>query len=112
MDNIEIQVFGSLSQPVDGYAKCGSESCESIPTTGDQFLDLIDYLNASDIKDKVAVNFIDLGQVDIDKYQNIKQRLNRGISPPIVLIANEQYHYGISKEHILDIVREMLDEFA
>lgn len=109
MDNIEIQVFGSFSLPVDGYGKCG-ESCESIPTTGELFLDLVNYINASEIKDKVEVSFIDLKEVDIEKYQEIKQRLNRGISTPIVVIANEQYHYGISKEHILDMVREMLDE--
>jgi hypothetical protein len=75
------------------------------------YQELVDYIDASDIKDLVEVSFTDLMEDDIEPYQTIKQLLNRGFSPPIISICNQKYlHGGISKEQIHKVTKEVLEK--
>jgi hypothetical protein len=75
------------------------------------YQELVDYIDASGIKDLVEISFTDLIEDDIEPYQTIEQLLNRGFSPPIISIGNQKYlHGGISKEQIHKIAKEVLDK--
>lgn len=78
---------------------------------GEVFEELKEFINDSDVKGNVELEFIDLDKIDIEKeYERIYETINRGFEAPITVIDNIiRYYGGISAALIYKDVKELLE---
>ncbi|WPC40565.1 hypothetical protein [Clostridium sp. JS66] len=78
---------------------------------GEVFEELKEFINDSDVKDNVELEFIDLDKIDIEKkYERVYETINNGFEPPITVIDNIiRYYGGVSAALIYKDVKELLE---
>ncbi|MFZ5975694.1 MAG: hypothetical protein ACOYU3_09920 [Bacillota bacterium] len=112
MEKVKIEVFGLKGQAAGGGGcgpGCGPAGCGPQLTMGEMFDILEEFIEASDIKDKVELRFIDLFEEDIDGYADVSKAISRGFMIPLTAIDGKlRFHRGISNELIYEAVAEKL----
>ncbi|MBC8061874.1 MAG: hypothetical protein H7Y18_14575 [Clostridiaceae bacterium] len=89
-----------------GEGKCGSKEKKS---QGNMFLELESFIDASDIKNKVKLYFIELDNKKIGGNEEIQEIIDRGFEAPIVVIDGiVRYFGGISNLLIYNDIKELL----
>ena len=84
--------------------------CSSTITAEEAYRQLASFLYNSSIKDKIETTFIDLIKEKTEKYDMIRELLERGFELPLVFINNEVKLYGsLFHDFIFDYVVEALE---
>lgn len=87
--------------------KCGDKGNKSV---GDMFLDLDNFLKASDVKNMVELEFIELDKNKIGGNEEIEDIIHRGFDAPIIVIDEiVRYYGGISNLLIYNDIKELLE---
>ena len=111
-EKIKVEVFGINDQAAGGGCGpgcCGPAGCGPQLTMGEMFEQLEEFIQASDIKDKVELQFIDVIDDDIDGYSDINRAMEKGFVIPLTAIDGKlRFHRGISNEMIYEAVNEKL----
>jgi len=94
-----IQIAGRSSN-TGGCSGCGSSS-EISKTVGQQYQELIDYLNNSDIKNAVKLEFYDLKKVNVLDYDDIRILTEMDYEGPFVVIDGIVRYYGGISGHLI-----------
>lgn len=101
-----IEIAGRTSS-TEGCAGCGSSS-EGSKTIGQQYQELIEYINNSDLKDKVKLEFYDLKKINVLDYDDIRILTEMDYESPFVVIDGiVRYYGGISGHLIYKDVKEL-----
>lgn len=87
-------------------SECGSNEKKSV---GDMFLELESFILASDIKDAVKLQFIELDKNKVGGNEEVEDVINRGFESPIVVIDGiVRYYGGISNLLVYNDIKELL----
>jgi len=88
---------------------CHKVASKENKSTGDLFYSLVDFIELSDVKEKVDLEFIELDKNKIGGSAEIEEILERGFEAPIVVIDGiVRYYGGISNLLIYEDVKELL----
>ncbi|MFZ5973908.1 MAG: hypothetical protein ACOYU3_00675 [Bacillota bacterium] len=110
-EKIKVEVFGIRDQAASsgcggGCCDCGSD-CGPQATMGEMFEQLQDFIEASDMKDRVELAFIDVINDDMDGYADVNMAMERGFMIPLTAIDGKlRFHRGISNEMIYEAITE------
>jgi len=97
-----------VSEETSSCGGCGSKVSKS---TGQHYIELIEFINNSSVKNKVEINFLDLNKINILDHDNIRTLDEFGYEAPFVVVDNiVRYYGGISSELIYEDVRELLED--
>ena len=89
-----------------GCIKCGSKEKKSV---GDMFLELENFIGATEVKGRVELEFIELDKLNIGENEEIEDIINRGFESPIVVIDGiVRYYGGISNLLVYNDIKELL----
>ena len=98
---------GCNSKKSGGCGNCGSKDKKSV---GDMFLELENFIFASDVKGRVELQFIELDKNKIGGNEEIEDIIDRGFEAPIVVIDGiVRYYGGISNALVYDDIKELLE---
>lgn len=93
--------------------KCCSGGALNISkTVEDLYKELEEFINNSDVKNDVELEFIDLEKINLEEEQfyRIKEILDKGFEPPITVVDDIiRYYGGISNAYIYNDVKELLE---
>lgn len=102
-----IQIAGRLSN-TESCSGCGSGN-EPSKTVGQQYEELLEFINNSDIKDMVKLEFYDLKKINVLDYDDIRILTEMDYEAPFVVIDGiVRYYGGISEQLIYKDVKELL----
>ncbi len=96
-EKIKIQMFGHKDGIVPASRGWGSRTrCGSggNPITFKMYEELKAFLEDTDVKDKIEIEFIDIDKDDLSKYPKEGKLLNRGFKLPITFISGEPIFSG------------------
>lgn len=106
----------------DGCSGCSSKknSCSGCgggcktntsKTVGDSYKELIKFIEESDVKNQIVIEFIDLDKTKLEgQFDRIKDIIDRGFEPPITVIDSIiRYYGGISNSLIYKDIKELLE---
>ncbi|NLZ49689.1 MAG: hypothetical protein GX895_13110 [Clostridiales bacterium] len=100
--------IANKSATIGGCAGCSSSSKAS-KTVGQQYQELIEYINNSDIKEKVRLEFYDLKKINVLDYDDIRILTELDYEAPFVVIDGiVRYYGGISNYLIYKDVKELI----
>jgi len=89
-----------------GCGKCSSKEKKSV---GDMFLELENFIGATEVKSRVELKFIELDKNKIGQNEEIEDIINRGFESPIVVIDGiVRYYGGISNLLVYNDIKELL----
>jgi len=89
-----------------GCIKCGSKEKRNV---GDMFLELKNFIGATEVKSRVELKFIELDKNKIGQNEEIEDIINRGFESPIVVIDGiVRYYGGISNLLVYNDIKELL----
>lgn len=96
-EKIKVQMFGNKNQLV--AESCGwgpSTDCGpgQDPTTLEIYEELKIFLEDTDVKDKIEIEFIDIDKDDLSNYPRERKILNSGYQLPITFIARKPAFSG------------------
>lgn len=94
---IKVQMFGNRNQLVPESCGWGpSTSCGpgQDPRTLEIYEELKTFLENTDVKDKIEMEFIDIDKDDLSKYPKERKLLDVGYQLPITLIASKPAFSG------------------
>ena len=115
-NKIAIQIFGLRDESIaeSGCDGADNNSCSSCggcgvsPTMGAMFESLVEIMEMSDINDRITLQFIDVNEDNLDKYEAVKKLLDSGISLPVTAIDGvPRFYGGLSVQMIYEAVTEM-----
>lgn len=90
----------------NGCTSCGSKEKKSV---ADMFLELENFIEASDVKSMVDLQFIELEKNKIGWNEEIDDIIDRGFDPPIIVIDGiVRYYGGISNLLVYNDIKELL----
>ncbi|MDT8900298.1 hypothetical protein [Anaeroselena agilis] len=109
---ITIEVFGLRNESVNGGGccdgGCGPGGCGPAPTMGEMYQELVEFMEQSELKDKVALQFIDVMADNLDGYESVKKVLDKGLGLPVTAINGKAIFYGgLSVPKIYDEVKKI-----
>lgn len=109
---IVIEVFGIKNESAGGGdcgpGCCGPGSCGPAPTMGEMFQDFVNFIEKSEVKDKVTLRFIDVMEDNLDEYESVKKVLAQGYGLPLTVInGNARFYGGLSIEMIHEEIKKM-----
>lgn len=110
MGKIKIEVFGIKSESPLGGCDCGG-ACgpTDVPTMGEMFSEFENFIKASEVKDQVVVEFVDLLEDDLTGYDHAKPVIERGYKLPLTFINKRAiYAGGIDNKKILIAVQKLI----
>lgn len=81
---VKVEVFGAARNPRTGLNSVALQ----------KYFSLVDYLQGSDVKDNVDLNFIDTAVTNIDNYPAVKNALQQGQPTPITVINGVVKYFG------------------
>ena len=96
-DKLSIEVFGLWNVAPAGSCECGDDcgpECGTGSTMGEQFQELLAYIEASDLQGQVDLKFVDILEDDLTNYQYARQRLERGCVMPLTAINGKMRLFG------------------
>ena len=112
---IVIEVFGIRDQSAGGGG-CGggcscSGGCGPAPTMGEMYQDLVGFMEKSEVKDEIALRFIDVLEANMDEHEAVKKVLDSGIGLPLTVINGEPRFYGgLSTWQVFSEVKKILQK--
>lgn len=107
---IKVEVFGIRDQAAcGGGCDCGCSDCGPQATMGEMYEQLEEFIQASDMKDMVELQFIDVIDNDMDGYADVSVAMEKGFMIPLTAINGKlRFHKGISNEMIYDAITQTL----
>lgn len=112
---IVIEVFGIRDQSAGGGG-CGggcscSGGCGPAPTMGEMYQDLVEFMEKSEVKDEVTLQFVDVLADNLDEHVAVKKALDTGIGLPLTAINGEPRFYGgLSTWQVFSEIKEILQK--
>jgi len=108
---VEIEVYGIWDQaPVVSSCGCGGGGCATpTQTMGEMFDSLRTSLDASDIKERCSLRFIDVIKDSDPQVNQVRQQVETGYSLPLTALNGKWSFYGgISNDMFYHKIREIL----
>lgn len=81
---VKVEVFGVARNPQTGLNSLALQ----------KYFSLVNYLQSSDAKDSVDLNFIDPTVTNIDNYPTVKNALQQGRPTPIIVVNGVAKYFG------------------
>ncbi len=107
-DKVKIEIFGIKNQPAGGGCSCGG-NCGPVQTIGEQYEELIQFLEGKNLSDKVDIKFIEINRENLKEYIEINKLLDEGHYLPLTFINESlKLHAFISNETIYDQIVKSL----
>jgi hypothetical protein len=89
-------------------ASCGGCGSKELKTTGQYYLELMNFIKGSPMKDKVDIEFLPLDKINILDHENIRTLDEFGYEAPFVVIDDiVRYYGGISERLIYGDILEL-----
>jgi len=108
---VEIEVYGIWDEdPAASSCRCGGCGC-AVPaqTMGEMFESLGTSLDASDIKDRCSLRFIDILKDSDAQVNQVRQLIETGYKLPLTsLNGSWSFYGGMSSDLFLTKIREIL----
>ena len=110
---VEIEVYGIWDEdPAASSCGCGGGGCECATpaqTMGEMFESLRTSLDASDIKDRCSLRFIDIIKDSDAQVNQVRQLIETGYKLPLTALNGSWSFYGgMSSDLFLTKIREIL----
>ena len=109
---VEIEVYGIWDEdPAASSCGCGGCGC-AVPaqTMGEMFESLRTSLDASDIKDRCSLRFIDILKDSDSQVNQVRKMVESGYSLPLTALNGSWSFYGgMSSDLFLTKIQEILD---
>jgi len=111
---VEIEVYGIWDQaPAASSCGCGGGGCgcaTPAQTMGEMFESLRTSLDASDIKDRCSLRFIDIIKDSDAQVNQVRKMVESGYSLPLTALNGKWSFYGgMSSDLFLTKIREILN---
>ena len=112
---VEIEVYGIWDEdPAASSCGCGGGGCgcaTPAQTMGEMFESLRTSLDASDIKDRCSLRFIDILKDSDAQVNQVRQLIETGYKLPLTALNGKWSFYGgMSSDLFLAKIREILDK--
>jgi len=108
-NKIKIEIFGIKNQPANGGCCNCSGNCGPLQTIGEQYEELIEFLKAKNLIDKVDIKFIEINKENLIEYTEINKLLEEEYYLPLTLVNGSLKLYAlISNELIYDEIKKSL----
>jgi hypothetical protein len=110
---VQIEVYGIWDEaPAASSCGCGGGGCcAPSQTMGEMFDSLRTSLDASDVKGRCSLRFIDIIKDSDPEVNQVRQQVESGYSLPLTALNGKWSFYGgISNEKFYTKVRELLSE--
>ena len=110
---VEIEVYGIWDEdPSASSCGCGGCGCATpAQTMGEMFESLRTSLDASDIKDRCSLRFIDIIKDSDAQVNQVRQLIETGYKLPLTALNGSWSFYGgMSSDLFLAKIREILDK--
>jgi disulfide oxidoreductase YuzD len=105
---VKIEIFGIKNQPAGGGCSCGG-NCGPVQTIGEQYEDLVKFLDKKNLNDKLDIKFIEINRENLKKYIEINKFLENGYYQPLTLVNGTLKLYAlISNEMIYNEIKKYL----
>jgi disulfide oxidoreductase YuzD len=76
---------------------------------GDIYEQVVKFIESSDLKDEVTMNFIDVLEDNMDDYDYVRDLLERGYRLPLTIINTKaKMHGGISPDKVYKLIKQEL----
>jgi len=110
---VEIEVYGIWDEdPAASSCGCGGGGCgcaTPAQTMGEMFESLRTSLDASDIKDRCSLRFIDILKDSDAQVNQVRQLIETGYKLPLTALnGNWSFYGGMSSDLFLTKIREIL----
>ncbi|MFA4932206.1 MAG: hypothetical protein WC625_04840 [Caldisericia bacterium] len=112
---VEIEVYGIWDEaPATSSCGCSGGGCTApTQTMGEMFDSLRASLNASDIKERCSLKFIDVIKDSDPQVNQVRHLIETGYSLPLTAMNGKWSFYGgMSNEKFYTKVRELLAEYT
>lgn len=107
-DKVRIEIFGIKNQPAGGGCSC-SGNCGPVQTIGEQYEELIEYLEEKNLSDKLNIKFVEINRENLKEYTEINKLLEAGYYLPLTSINGSFRFDGfILNELIYDEIKKSL----
>jgi len=109
-------ILGSCSSKKDGCCRnCKGSSCgdcHSSTRCFQAFENLDSFLKASDVHDKISLNFIEVDSKAMIEHEEIREIIKEGYSLPVIIIDDiVRYYGGISNKLVYSDVVELIEYY-
>lgn len=106
-----IAIKGSEQESDAGCGGCSSKKSEP-KSTGTQFDELKNFINDSNVRDVVELQFYDLNKINVLDYDDIRILTEMEYEAPFVVIDGVvRYYGGISSDLIYKDILELAEDF-
>lgn len=88
----------------------GHSSCEGNKNMFLMYKELVDYMENTDLKNKVEIEFVNTDAIDIDKYDYLQEAFKKKFMLPIVAINETvRFYGGVPNKLIYKEIKKELD---
>jgi len=107
---VEIEVYGIWDEAPASSCGCGGGGCAApTQTMGEMFKNLRTFLEASDLKERCSLRFIDIIKDSDPQVNQVRQQVETGYSLPLTALNGKWSFYGgISNDMFYHKIGEIL----
>ncbi len=107
-DRVKIEIFGIKNLPAGGGCSCGG-NCGPVQTIGEQYEELVEFLEKKNLNDKLDIKFIEINKENLKEHVEINKLLEEGCYLPLTFVNGSLKLYSlISNELIYDEIKKSL----
>jgi hypothetical protein len=105
---IKVDIYGVKEQPVASGGCCsGGCDCGPSQTMGELFDEFVNYVNNSNLKDRIDLHFVDIFSPEFNQNATVMEAMQQGYSLPLTTINGTLMFYGgISNQMIFEQIQK------
>ena len=105
MKKATVTVYG-IKNETPASSGCG---CGPALSMGEMYEEFLANMSRTELIDNTEINFVDIGQRDLDQYPQIKEALENGYALPLTEVNDQiRFQSSIPFNHVFSLVKRSL----